>query len=308
MFKKTVTRFAPSPTGHLHIGGARTALFNYLFARKNQGSFRIRIEDTDQKRSSSELTEKILRNLIWLGLDWDDEVIYQSNRIADYRNLSQLLLEKDKIYPCFCDKAALEKNREDYKYNGFCRHLTAQEIREKKKQNIPYSLRFRVPEGETFWDDTIHGKILIHNSELEDFVVFRSDGSPTYQIAVVADDHEMQISHIIRGDDHISNTPKQLLLYKALEWDIPVFAHIPLILGADKKRLSKRHGATSLDEFRERGILEEALFNYLALLGWTPKNNQEILDCKQIINQFSLEDVSKASAVFAEMYADLTRC
>jgi glutamyl-tRNA synthetase len=300
MFTKTITRFAPSPSGYLHLGGARTAVFNYLYAKSKNGLFRLRIEDTDVKRSDEKMSDRILEALEWFGIHWDLEVVYQRKKIKHHRNTIHTLQDRNVVYPCFCTKEELEKNRKNFKYNGYCRQLSKDEILEKKSKNIPYCLRFKIPPGETFWDDAIHGKIKINNEELEDFIVMRSDNSPTYQLAVVVDDHDMEISDIIRGDDHISNTPKQILLYKSLKWNIPNFAHVPLILGEDKKRLSKRHGANSVEEYRDKGVLPQALFNYLSLLGWTPKNNQEILSGDQIIKNFSLNTVSNTSAVFDE--------
>ena len=300
MFNKTITRFAPSPSGYLHLGGARTAVFNYLYAKSKNGLFRLRIEDTDLKRSDEKMSNKILEALEWLGINWDLEIVYQRKRIKSHQNTIHTLQDRNVVYPCFCTKEELEKNRKNFKYNGYCKHLSKDEILEKKSKNIPYCLRFQIPSGETLWDDTIHGKIKIKNEELEDFIVMRSDNSPTYQLAVVVDDHDMEISDIIRGDDHISNTPKQILLYRSLEWSMPNFAHVPLILGEDKKRLSKRHGTNSVEQYRDKGVLPKALFNYLSLLGWTPKNNQEILSVDQIISGFSLKNVSNTSAVFDE--------
>jgi glutamyl-tRNA synthetase len=246
------------------------------------------------------MSQKILKALEWLGIDWDLEIINQRKRKEYHRNIVNILLDKGAVYPCFCTNEELEKNRRNFKYNGFCRHFSEDEVSEKKLKKFSYCLRFRIPPGKTIWEDAIHGQISIKNEELEDFIVLRSDNSPTYQLAVVADDHDMQISDIIRGDDHISNTPKQILLYNSLNWDMPNFAHVPLILGTDKKRLSKRHGATSVEEYIDKGVLPEALFNYLALLGWTPKNNQEILTVDQIIKDFSLKNVSNTSAIFDE--------
>ncbi|MEJ2636258.1 MAG: glutamate--tRNA ligase [Calditrichia bacterium] len=303
MKEKVVTRFAPSPTGYLHIGGARTALFNYLFARKYKGIFRLRIEDTDRARSSGEMIRQILDGLKWLGLQWEGEVIHQADNAALHRKLAHSLLEAGKAYRCFCTREELEarrKQNQDFRYDRKCRFLSEAEIRDNLRDEKPFSIRFKMPEGETFWNDGVHGEIRVGNSELDDFIIVRSDGSPIYQLAVVVDDHDMEITRVIRGDDHISNTPKQILLYQAFGWSTPQFSHVPLILGQDKKRLSKRHGATAVGEYREMGVLPEALFNFLALLGWTPADDREIMSRDEIIKSFSLEGISKKSAVFDE--------
>ncbi len=300
MADKVITRFAPSPTGYLHVGGARTALFNYLHAIKNNGSFRLRIEDTDRKRSSDEMTRKIFNGLTWLGLPWDDKIVYQGANVVTHRKMAHSLLQQGLAYQCFCSPEELKINRADYRYNQRCRKLSQKKIQEYINKKTPYSIRFKVPTGKTTWFDTIHGQISVNNEEIEDFIILRSDGSPTYQLAVVVDDHHMEVNCVIRGDDHISNTPKQILLYQALGWNIPQFAHVPLILGPDKTRLSKRHGATALDDYIEKGVLPEAMFNYLVLLGWSPESDQEILGREEILKQFDLEKVSKKSAIFDE--------
>jgi glutamyl-tRNA synthetase len=246
------------------------------------------------------MSDKILKALEWLELEWDLDVIYQRERINIHHQTIQQLSEREAVYPCFCSKEELLKNRINFKYNGHCRNLPEDQVRKNKSIDKPYCLRFRVPEGYTSWEDIVHGNITVQNDEIEDFIILRTDKTPTYQLAVVADDHEMNISQIIRGDDHISNTPKQILLYMALEWDTPEFAHVPLILGPDKKRLSKRHGATSVEEYRDRGVLADALFNYLSLLGWKPKSEEEMFDKEKIIQDFSLKNISKTSAVFDE--------
>jgi len=298
MKSKIITRFAPSPTGYLHVGGARTALFNFLLARKNKGIFRLRIEDTDKQRSDEAMTQEILSGLQWLGLNWDDQAVHQADNSEKHRQIANQLYQSNAAYPCFCTKEELEIHRQHYQYDGHCRNLTPEQVKENLERKKPYSLRFKVPEGQTSWTDEIHGKISVENKEIEDFIVLRSDGSPVYNLAVVVDDHDMDINFILRGDDHISNTPKQILLYQALRWVMPKFAHVPLILGADKKRLSKRHGAASLEEYRQQGILPEALFNFLVLLGWNPKDDREILSADELIALFSLEGISKKSAVF----------
>ncbi|GAB4339954.1 MAG: glutamate--tRNA ligase [Calditrichia bacterium] len=306
MSGKVVTRFAPSPTGYLHVGGARTALFNYLYAKKHQGKFLLRIEDTDRERSSSEMVSQILDSLKWLGLEWDDEIVFQGANAARHREIAGTLLEKGLAYRCFCTKEELEAKRQSadpkdprsYLYDGTCRRLTAAEIEQKLQEGRPFSIRFKTPEGATSFRDLIRGNVSVNNQEIGDFIILRSDGSPVYQLAVVVDDHDMGISHIIRGEDHLSNTPKQILIYRAMDWPVPAFAHVPLILGADKKRLSKRHGATSVDEYRQQGYLPEALLNYLGLLGWQPGDDRELLERTEMIELFSLERVSKNGAVF----------
>ena len=301
------TRFAPSPTGYLHVGGARTALFNWLFARKHKGKFLLRIEDTDRERSSEEMTRKIFEGLIWLGLDWDEDIVYQGKRAKTHRQIAYRLVQEGKAYPCFCTPEELEAKRQQarkekraYKYDGTCRHLPPETVKANMEAGKPYAIRFKVEPGVIRWEDGVHGPIEVNTRELDDFIILRSDGSPIYHLAVVVDDHDMRITHIIRGDDHISNTPKQILLYQALGWPLPRFAHVPLILGPDKKRLSKRHGATAVDEYQKMGILPEALFNYLALLGWSPGDDREILSRDEIIALFSLEGISKNNAVFDE--------
>ncbi len=307
MSEKIVTRFAPSPTGFLHVGGARTALFNYLFARKHGGLFRLRIEDTDRQRSSEEMTRRIFDGLHWLGLEWDGEVVFQGANAPLHREAAWQLVEAGKAYRCFCSREELEAKRRQaerekraYGYDGTCRHLSPEQVEKNLAEGKPFAIRFKVPEGETTWQDAVHGEIRVDHRELDDFIILRSDGSPIYQLAVVVDDHRMGVTHIIRGDDHISNTPKQILLYRALEWEVPRFAHVPLILGPDKKRLSKRHGATSVEEYREMGILPEALFNYLALLGWSPGDDRELMSREEIRESFSLKGISAKSAIFDE--------
>ncbi|UCF65448.1 MAG: glutamate--tRNA ligase [bacterium] len=300
MNQKIITRFAPSPTGYLHVGGARTALFNFLFARKNQGFFLLRIEDTDLQRSSSDMTEKILSDLNWMGLEWDGKIVHQAQNVERHRKMAHQIWERGLAYPCFCNEADLKIHRKNYKYDRHCLRLTPTEVRERIDKNIPYSLRVKIPSGHTRWIDFIHGEITIQNEEIEDFIILRSDKTPTYNLAVVVDDHDMNINHVIRGDDHISNTPKQIILYESLAWDLPKFAHIPLILGPDKKRLSKRHGATSVHEYQNLGILPEAFFNFLARLGWTPADDREIMSFDEVLAEFSLQSLSRKSAIFDE--------
>ncbi|MFB3920814.1 MAG: glutamate--tRNA ligase [Terriglobia bacterium] len=299
-------RFAPSPTGYLHVGGARTALYNWLFARRHGGVFILRIEDTDVDRSKPELTTAILRSLEWLGLNWDEGPFHQSERLVRYRALAAELERLGHAYPCFCTveelqarRAKAEAEHRAWKYDGACRSLDPAERDQRRAAGQPSALRFRVPEsGKTTLDDQVFGHIEIDNSDIEDFVLLRSDGHPTYHLGVVADDLDMRVTHVVRGADHISNTPKQILMYRALEAAVPVFAHLPLILGPDKQRLSKRHGATSVEAYRDQGILPEALDNFLALLGWTPPGGKEIVSLEEMVKSFELTAVSKSNAVF----------
>jgi glutamyl-tRNA synthetase len=303
---KTIVRFAPSPTGFLHVGGARTAIFNWLIARKTGGLFLLRIEDTDLNRSTEESVQQILTGLEWLGLDFDDKVYFQSHNKKRHISIVNRLLKDDLAYRCFCTKEEIEekkkqaiKDKRNLFYDKTCRSLTDEQISEKMAKNIPFSVRFKTPnDGETSYDDIIHGSTSVQNNTIEDFIILRSDGNPIYQIAVVADDHDMSVNLVMRGDDHISNTPKQILIYKALNWEVPKFAHIPLILGEDKVRLSKRHGATSIEEFKEQGILADALFNYLCLLGWAPGDDSEQLSKSSILQKFTIPKINNRPAVF----------
>jgi glutamyl-tRNA synthetase len=291
------TRFAPSPTGFLHIGGARTALFNWLFARHSGGKFILRIEDTDRERSTDESIEAILDGMRWLGLDWDEGPFFQSRLIEEHKKDAARLLEDGLLYRCWCTPDELKLRREAAlkaglppKYDGKCRGRT-------DAPDSPHALRFKVEPGTTVFTDLIKGAISIDNSTIEDLVVLRSDGTPTYNFTVVVDDASMGITHVLRGDDHINNTVKQILLYRALGRDIPVFAHLPMILGADKARLSKRHGATSVTAYRDMGILPEALINYLARLGWS-HGDQEIFTIDELKEKFTIEHVGKSSGIF----------
>lgn len=304
---KPRVRFAPSPTGQLHLGGARTALFNYLFAKKNGGQFLLRIEDTDKVRSKQEYTVQICDSLRWLGLDWDEDIIYQSNRTDLYKEAVEQLRRIGKAYPCFCSKETIAKDRLEaekkggaYLYPGTCRSLDEKQVEERIANGEEYSVRIKVPEGQTSFSDKIYGDIKIENSELDDFIIARTDGTPVYNLVVVVDDNNMEITHIIRGEDHVSNTHKQLTLYSALRFDLPEFAHLPMILGSDKKRLSKRHGATGVQEYKDLGYLPEVMVNYLALLGWNPGTEQEIFNPSQLVSEFSIDRVQKKSAVFDE--------
>ncbi|WP_320170934.1 glutamate--tRNA ligase [Maridesulfovibrio sp.] len=295
---KTVTRFAPSPTGHLHIGGARTALFAWLLARHNGGEFVLRIEDTDRQRSTQEYTDAILASMKWLGMDWSGEPVYQSDRFDIYNGYIDRLLEEGKAYWCDCtpeqvdamrEKAMQEKRKP--KYDGSCRekNLGPGENR---------VVRFKAPlDGRTSFTDMIKGPISIENAEMDDMILRRSDGSPTYNLAVVVDDHTMGVTDVLRGDDHVNNTPRQILLYQALGWDIPNFGHVPMILGPDKKKLSKRHGALSVMEYEKMGYLPEAVVNYLVRLGWS-HGDQEIFSRDELIKLFNTDSLGNSPSVF----------
>ncbi len=298
-------RFAPSPTGFLHVGGARTALFNWLFARRHAGTFVLRIEDTDRTRSNPRMTEAILNGMTWMGLDWDEGPIFQLDGEARHREDALALLAAGSAYRCFCSPELLETRRAELAtagsergYDQHCRNVTPDESAARAAAGESFALRFRVPTGETSWDDAVYGPIRFNNADIEDFVILRSDGTPVYNMAVVSDDIEMAITQVIRGEDHISNTPKQILLYRALGAPLPVFAHVPMILGPDGKRLSKRHGATAVEEYQSQGILPDALVNFLALLGWSPGNDDEILSRDEMVARFSLDAINKKSAVF----------
>ena len=309
-------RFAPSPTGFLHVGGARTALFNWLYARSQGGTFVLRIEDTDQERSTEESYAAILRGMEWIGMDWDEGPhqggdfgpYLQSERLDIYRKHLATLADGGHAYKCFCTQDDLEAREEEIKedggqwegYDGFCRHLSEEEVAANEAENVPFAWRLRTPdEGSTFWYDIVLDKLEFQNELLVDRVIFKADGFPTYQFAVVVDDHDMAISHVLRGDDHVSNTPFQLLIYAAMGWKPPKFGHMPMILGPDKKRLSKRHGATSIEEFQNMGILPAAMTNYLALLGWSPGGNaDEVMTRDALINKFSLKKVNSSPAAF----------
>lgn len=299
-------RFAPSPTGELHVGGARTALYNWLFARHHEGSFILRIEDTDEARSTEENLESILKSLTWLGLDWDEGPIHQADRMDLYRDYVSLLMSSGHAYYCFADQDELEEKRktaaesdDNWVYRGADRDLSADEVREKLEAEMPHTVRFKVPdEGETVVQDHVQGEVKFEHVNIEDFVLLRSDERPTYHLSNVVDDIEMGITHVIRGADHLSNTPKQILVYEALDAKLPEFGHLPLILGEDGKRLSKRHGATSVETFRDKGYLPGAVVNYLALLGWNPGDDREIFTLADLTREFSLETVNKSNPKF----------
>ncbi len=307
-------RFAPSPTGFLHVGGARTALFNALFARSLGGTFILRIEDTDAARSTGESLAAILEGLRWLGLAWDEGPdaggshgpYFQSERRAGYERAARALSERAAAYPCYCSAAELEERRAAQiarnlppRYDGRCRGLDAAARAQRASEGRVPALRFALPgAGETAWDDIVRGRVAFQNEVLDDFVLMRSDGLPTYNFACVVDDHDMAISHVVRGDDHISNTPRQILLYQALGWSPPAFAHVPMILGADGTRLSKRHGATSVAAYRDLGFLPEAMVNFLALLGWSFDGQRELFTLAELEKAFTLERVGSNPAVF----------
>ena len=307
-------RFAPSPTGFLHVGGARTALFNWLLARHAGGVFVLRIEDTDTERSSWEMVSEIVDGLRWLGLDWDEgpdvggphAPYFQSQRHDRHAAMVERLVAAGSAYPCYCRPDELKSKREQRQqaggawiYDRTCLRLTPEERARLDADTTPHATRFKVPEGKTRFDDLVHGPIEVDHAHIEDFVIARSDGHPTYHLSVVADDVDMEITHVVRGDDHISNTPKQVLLYEALGERVPKFAHVPLILGPDKKRLSKRHGATSVLEYETLGYLAPAMVNFLALLGWSPGGgDEEVFDLGELVSRFSLEGISGGNAVF----------
>lgn len=300
-------RFAPSPTGFLHVGGGRTALFNWLFARRHGGVLILRIEDTDQERSTEASVRTIVEGLEWLGIDCDEGPFFQSRGVEEHRALARRLLSEGRAYRCFCSVEALEARRraseaagQVFKYDRACLALAPGEVERRLAAGEPAALRFKVPDGTTAWDDLVHGTTSFDNGVIEDLVLLRSDGSPTYNLSCVADDRSMRVTHVIRGDDHISNTPKQILLHRALGGEPPVFAHLPLILGPDKKRLSKRHGAVSVTEYRDRGYLAEAMFNFLALLGWSPGDGREKMTRDEMVAAFEVGSINRKGAVFDE--------
>ena len=295
------TRFAPSPTGYLHIGGARTALFSWLFARRHGGTFILRIEDTDLERSTPESVQAIMDGMAWLNLDYDEGPFYQMQRMDRYGEVLQQLLAEGHAYRCYCSKERLEQLRTDQqaakqkpRYDGHCRHLNSQDV------SAPHVIRFKNPEeGEVTFDDLVRGPITISNDELDDLIIARTDGTPTYNFTVVVDDFDMQITHVIRGDDHINNTPRQINILKALNATLPLYAHVPMILGGDGKRLSKRHGAVSVMQYKEDGYLPDALLNYLLRLGWS-HGDQEVFSRDEMIALFDLEHINHAPAAFNE--------
>jgi glutamyl-tRNA synthetase len=298
-------RFAPSPTGYLHVGGARTALFNWLFARHTGGTHVLRIEDTDRERSTPEHTQIILDGLRWLGITWDEGPYFQGEYAARHQADAERLVAEGKAYRCFCTREELDAQRVraeaaggGFRYDRRCAGLSPKQVEERMRSGAPSTIRFKLADEEIAWDDAVHGRISFQGRDLDDFVILRSDNSAIYNLAVVSDDIAMQISHVIRGDDHISNTPKQIALYRALGHQPPVFAHVPMILGSDGKKLSKRHGATAVGDYREQGILPAAMRNFLALMGWSPGGDREILAEDEMVRLFTLEGIQKKPAVF----------
>ncbi len=313
--KNVRVRFAPSPTGKLHVGGARTAIYNWAFARATGGTFILRIDDTDPTRSTDENTQVILRAMRWLGLDWDEgpEVggdygpYFQTERLDRYREAAERLVAEGHAYYCFCTAEKLAADREAAaarkdSFQGYartCRDIDPAEAKARVEAGEPYTIRIKVPldRGDVVVRDAVHGDVTFNARELDDFIIFRSDGTPTYNFATVVDDAEMGITHIIRGDDHLSNTPRQVIVYEALGAPVPTFAHISMILGADGKKLSKRHGATSVEEYRDAGYLSDAFVNYLALLGWAPDGESTVISRERLASEFSLDHVSKNPAI-----------
>ncbi|WP_434579027.1 glutamate--tRNA ligase [Thermoanaerobacterium thermosaccharolyticum] len=299
-------RFAPSPTGNLHIGGARTALFNWLFARHNNGKMILRVDDTDLERSTGDSMKAIIDGLKWLGIDWDEGPIYQSKRLDLYKNYADKLVKEDKAYYCFCTKEELDEMRKEAQktgkppmYSGKCRNLPADEVKKYMDEGKKYVVRLKVPkEGKTTVHDIIRGDVEFDNSTFDDFIIMKSDNMPTYNFATVIDDYDLKISHIIRGEEHLSNTPKQILIYNALGFEKPSFAHVSMILAPDRSKLSKRHGATSVQEFRDLGYLPEAIINYITLLGWIPSDGEEVFSTEKSISEFTLDRVSKNPAIY----------
>jgi glutamyl-tRNA synthetase len=298
-------RFAPSPTGYLHVGGARTALFNWLYARHFGGEFLLRIEDTDKMRSTEESTRAIFDGMTWLGLDWDEEVVYQGANLERHQRDASHMLGNGTAYRCFCTpeelderRRAAEARREAFKYDRRCDRLTSDEIQARVDKGDPFVIRFRIPEGVTEWDDLVHERIAFPNKDLEDFVILRSNATPIYNLAVVSDDIAMRITLVMRGDDHISNTPKQILLYRALGAELPVFAHLPMIHGMDGKKLSKRHGATAVGDYQHQGLLPGAMLNFLALLGWSPGGDREVMTMEEMIELFTPDGLQRKAAIF----------
>ena len=304
---KPIVRFAPSPTGYLHIGGARTALFNWLYAKKNNGKFLLRIEDTDLERSKSEYIDQITDALSWLGLDWDDDIVLQSKNKSRHEEVVHQMIEAGTAYRCFLSKEELddlrkksEEKKELFRVPKTYRDCSLDEQQALIDDGKSFTVRLKIPDGITEFSDLVYGTIKVDNKELDDFIIARSDGSPTYNFVVAIDDSDMNITHVIRGDDHLANTPKQILVYQALGLEIPTFAHLPMILGSDKKRLSKRHAATNVQEYRDKGFTSTAIINYLSLLGWNPDSEQEIFDINELVDSFNFAQVQKKPATFDE--------
>jgi len=302
---KVRVRIAPSPTGAIHVGLARSALYNYLFACSHGGTFVLRIEDTDVQRSTAESAQAIISGLGWLGITFDEGPYYQSQRMGIYKKYADQLIESGHAYKCYCSPERLAEERKKaeaqhraWRYDRRCLNLSEEERKKFEAEGIKPAIRFLVPEGKTTFTDLIHGDITREHKDIDDFVIMRSNGVATYNFAVVADDHDMKISHVLRAVEHISNSFKQILLYNAFGWEIPAFAHLPLILGEDKKKLSKRHGAMSLEEFRAQGFLADAMVNFLALLGWSPGEDREIISRQELVALFSIERINTSNAIF----------
>lgn len=301
MSSNIITRFAPSPTGFLHIGGARTALFNWVYAKHMNGKMLLRIEDTDKTRSTQQATDAILNGLSWLGINWDDDVISQNSRTERHKEVAYELVKQGKAYFCYCSPKELEEMRENAlakgeiaRYNGYWRDKNENE----HPKDITPVIRIKIPQtGNIVINDIVQGEITFNNKDFDDFIILRSDGSPTYMHAVVVDDHDMGITHIIRGDDHLTNTAKQAILYNAIDWEMPLTAHIPLIHGEDGAKLSKRHGAMGVEAYREMGYLPQAIKNYLIRLGWS-HGNDEIMSIEQVVEWFDLKDINKSASRF----------
>lgn len=299
-------RIAPSPTGYFHVGTARAAIFNWLYARHTGGKFLLRVEDTDRERSQRHYIEVILSGLQWLGLKWDEEVVYQSERLDHYGPFAEELLQSGRAYRCFCTpeelerkRAAAQKAKTDYHYDRTCRELPEAQVEASLKEGKPFTVRLKVPtQGMAVFEDAVLGRIQKDYAELDDFIILKSDGNPLYNFAVVVDDHETGISHVIRGNDHVNNTFLQKEIYNALGWKLPMFAHVPLILRTDKSKMSKRKGDKSVDQYQHQGYLPEAMFNFLALLGWSPKDDREKMTREEIIEAFTLEGINKHNAIF----------
>ncbi|HED23946.1 MAG TPA: glutamate--tRNA ligase [Firmicutes bacterium] len=299
-------RFAPSPTGELHIGGARTALFNYLYARKTGGTFILRIDDTDLERSRTDYIDKLIASLKWLGLEWDEGPYFQSKRLAEYTKEAERLVLENKAYRCYCSMEELAAGREKakkenraYLYPGTCRSLTPEQEESLEKEGRKPVIRLLTPDrGKTLVSDEIRGEVSFDNAGVDDFIIMKSNGLPTYNFASVVDDLQMKISHIIRAEEHLSNTPRQILCARALGNELPKFAHVPMILAPDRSKLSKRHGATSVEEFKEQGFLPETLVNYMALLGWSPGGDEELMTLDKMIDNFTLDRVNKTAAIY----------
>jgi len=304
--KKVTTRFAPSPTGFLHVGGLRTALYNYLYAKKHRGKFLLRIEDTDQSRKVEGATENLIKSLKEFGIEPDNkEPVVQSTRLKLYKQAADRLIEENKAYYCFCSKERLEKLRQDQEknkqapmYDGLCQKLSAEEVKNNLKSQ-KHTVRFAMPkDGETIFKDLVRGEVKFQNKLIDDQVLLKSDGFPTYHLASVVDDNEMKVTHVIRGEEWLSSTPKHILIYQALGFKIPEFAHLPLLLNQDKSKLSKRQGDVGVEDFLKQGYLPNALLNFILLLGWNPGTTQEIFNLKEMIKNFSIEKVNKAGAIF----------